>query len=70
MLTICSELATFRSPAESEGELTMDPRTTIVVEPPPSKLNAWVAPSESMNEAISANVMPMLDAWRPSTVHM
>ncbi len=55
-----SELATLRSPAGSDGELTIAPRTTMVVDPPPSKLNASHTPIERRKLAISANVMPML----------
>jgi len=56
------------SPVASEGELTTLPLTTIVVEPPPSRLTPFQTPSVSIKFASSSSVTPTLDACLPSTV--
>ena len=60
---------TARSPEGSEGRLTSSPRTTMPLEPPPSRLRALRAPSERITRAASGNVTPALQPGRrPSTV--
>src|SRR5262245_50772755 len=51
---------TGRGPAGSDGLFTMRPLTTIVVEPPPSRLSASVSLRRSQRRWRSANVMPTL----------
>ena len=52
-------LATPRS-NPSEGRLTRAPLTHMVLDPPPSRLMAFCAPSESIRSASSCSVMPTL----------
>jgi hypothetical protein len=44
----------------SEGRLMTRPRTTIVVEPPPSRLRAHLAPSDLKRYAKPRSVIPRL----------
>src|SRR6266404_5029250 len=59
---------TGRSPEASEGLLTNLFLMTMVVEPPPSRLIASVAPNSISRSASMLSDMPMLSpGWRPST---
>ena len=67
-LNSATAFATFRS-FPSDGEFTIWPRTTMVVEPPPSRFIASVHPRSTKSCPNSASVMPLLyPGWRPSTV--
>src|SRR5260221_3713314 len=57
-----SALPTVRGPVSSDGWFTMNPRTTIVVDPPPSRFSAERRPSRRASAFNSANVMPRLSA--------
>jgi hypothetical protein len=59
---------TLRSPSLSEGLLTIFPFKNIVVEPPPSRFIASVAPSSTSSAASSFKFIPTLSFCRPSTV--
>jgi hypothetical protein len=60
---------TGRGPVWSDGWFTSRPRTTIVVEPPPSRLRTESRRSRPARRCISAKFMPRLNwGWRPSMV--
>jgi hypothetical protein len=61
-------LATGRSPAASDGELTTLPLTIRAVDPPPSKFKPSDIPREIIRSANSVSDIPALCFWRPSTV--